>query len=41
MTLNLMTFNDFEVKSVFFPVAERDGSAPGDEKSRGREHTQS
>lgn len=37
MTLNLMTFNDFEVN----PVAERDGSAPGDEKSRGREHTQS
>lgn len=32
-----MTFNDFEVKSVFFPVAERDGSTPGDEKSRGRD----
>ena len=41
MTLNLMPFNDFEVKSVFFPVPERDGSAPGDEKSRGREHTRS
>lgn len=36
-----MTFNDLEGKSVFFPVAKRDGSALGDEKSRGREHARS